>query len=394
MDKSASAFLASLTQRSQTLVRSWYWDAVLVPFAITRLIYLLIAWFATYYVAFDHLYVERGFFLTPYRLLDIWCRWDSLNYFSIITGGYVPSANLVRLPSNVAFFPLYPYLVKSIGWILPHTPLSLYVAFGLLISNLSFLVGAGLLYKLVADRIGDETMARRTLLLLFAFPTSFIFSCFYTESLFFMLSLASLTLALSHKWFWACAAAGLLSATRPPGILIGIPLLWIYLDTCGWSLGKLRPSLAWTAIIPVPIVLHFISLYPQTGSWWAPLLAQQAWGRGTNLLANLAKIFQSTGQQTAQIDAIAAGLFLGIALIGVWRQSARYLAVYGLLQTLLPITTGTTYSFARLAVTVFPAFIILARLLKRRSVEWAVLAVFFAFQAVYFLGWVNYYWID
>jgi hypothetical protein len=396
MRKSIPLSFSPAAQQIQTLLHSWYLDAVLIPFGATRLIYLLIAWFAKYYLAFDHYYVARGYFLTPYPLLDIWCRWDSAHYFSIITQGYTPSADLTKISSNVAFFPLYPYLAKSISWVLPslHVPLSLYIAVGLLISNVSFLIAAGLLYRLIVRHVADEAVARHTLLLVFAFPTSFIFSCFYTESLFLVLALASLTLALEHRWLWACLAAGLLSVTRFQGILIAVPLVWIYLQSIQWNLRRLRPDFLSMALIPLPVGLYFLSLYPLTGSLWSPLLAEQAWGRNGNLLTNLIGVFQPGGIMVNQVDAVVAALFVGITLWGVWKLTPRYLGVYALLLTVVPISSGLIGSFTRYAVVVFPAFISLAMLLKRRSLEMSVLALFMALQAVYFLGWVNYYWID
>jgi hypothetical protein len=396
MARSFQQTTSPVVQHAKALLQPWVWESVLVPFAASRIIYLMVAWFASYYPTSGGTDLALGYNFTQHPLLDMWFRWDSVHYFSIVLNGYTPSADLARIYSNVAFFPLYPYLVKSIGWILPwvHIPNHLYLLIGLLISNASFLVAAGLLYKLVAEYVADETVARCTLLLVFAFPTSFFFSSFYPESLSLMLALAAVLLALKEKWLLACIAAGLAGVTRPQGILIAIPLAWIYLQSIGWDLRKVRPNLAWFALIPAPLALHFVSLYPSTGSLWAPILAEQAWGRGGDLLARMAAAFQPGAIRPFMVDYIAAAVFLGLALATAWKRLPGYLSAYLLIMILLPLATGKADSFMRFAVTIFPLFILLARLLQRRALEMSVLALFIAFQATYFLGWINFFWID
>jgi Gpi18-like mannosyltransferase len=63
----------------------------------------------------------------------------------------------------------------------------------------------------------DQKIAHLTILLLFIFPTSFFFSCFYTESLFLVLSVASYTLAYKHKWTLAGIATALLTLDPSAG---------------------------------------------------------------------------------------------------------------------------------------------------------------------------------
>ena len=64
-------------------------------------------------------YSSRGWMLSPHFLIDIWTRWDSKWYLSIAENGYTPAADLSSTISNVAFFPLYPYLIKFFNLLLP-----------------------------------------------------------------------------------------------------------------------------------------------------------------------------------------------------------------------------------------------------------------------------------
>ena len=387
----------SFTQ-AKTALQAWYWDVVLLPFLMTRLAWVLVAWFSQYYLPDPSFarYSQRGWYLSPNFLIDIWSRWDARWYLSIVTNGYVAHSSLTQYLSNLAFFPLYPYLVKPVGWIFPHAQSSqgIYLLYGILLSNLFFLAAAGLLYKLAVNLLADETTARYTLLLLFVFPTSFYFSCFYSESLFLFLALASLTAALHQKWWLAGLLGALCTLTRSPGILMIIPLLWLYMNSRQWQLRSLRGDVLWFLLMPASLALFFLSLYSKTGSYWAPLLAQQAWGRGGDLGKNILEIIQSPALNPRQLDAVFWIVFLLITLVGMWKLPSRLYGVYALAQLALPIASGTFFSASRLIVVIFPVFIMLAQLLRSRQ-SWLkiVLALLFTLQIVYFLGWVNYYWI-
>ncbi len=391
-------FVKSITARAQSLAQAWYLDAVLVPFITTRLVWIMIAWFSRYFMGDPAYakYIERGWYLSPHYWLDIWSRWDGKWYLSIISNGYVTNRDITYYLSNLPFFPLYPYLVKTIGLIFPDPAHNqgAYLLYGLVLSNLFFLIAAGLLYKLVVDWIGDDTLARRTLLLLFAFPTSFIFSCFYPESLFLLLSVAAYSFALKRRWLLASLAGGLLAITRPQGVLIAVPLVWLYLSSRQWKLREIRLDSAWLGLIPVSIGLHLFALYQKTGFLFAPIVAQKAWERDGNLLSDTLTILQSPEMKTRQIDLLIWIVFLAVTLIAMWRLPSRSYGVYALLQIFLPVSSGSVFSFGRFALVIFPTFIMLARLLSRRSLAWMVTAIFFALQVIYFLGWVNYYWID
>jgi len=391
------SFIRLSFNQFKTTLHDWYWEVVLLPFFMTRLAWLLVAYFAQYFLPAKSFikYSQRGWFLSPNFLIDIWSRWDAKWYLSIVIHGYVAPSDITRYLSNLAFFPLYPYLVKSIGLIFPKAQSSqgIYLLYGIILSNLFFLAAAGLLYKLVVNWISDEKIARFTLLLLFVFPTSFYFSCFYTESLFLFLALASLTAGLNQKWWLASSLGALCTLTRAPGILIIIPIFWLYMNYHKWRISQIRVDVLWFLLMPVSLSLFFLSFYSKTGSFWAPLLAQVAWGRGGNLMKNILELIQSPGLNPYQLDAIFWVIFLIVTLVGMWKLPSRMYGVYSLVQLALPISTGTFFSAARLIVVIFPVFIMLAQLLRNQSFRQVVVGLFFTLQIIYFLGWVNYYWI-
>ncbi|MDZ4158351.1 MAG: mannosyltransferase family protein, partial [Anaerolineaceae bacterium] len=334
----------------------------------------------------------------PHFLIDLWSRWDARWYLSIIEKGYTVPPDLTTQISNVAFFPLYPYLIKGIAWFLPDAwaaKASVQLLIGILLSNLCFLAAAGLLYQLISEWTGKEKTASLTLKLLFIFPTSFYFSCFYTESLFLFLSAACFMAAWKRKWWAAGLFGGLLALTRPQGVFIAVPMVWLYMESRQWKVRAIRSDLAWLVGIPAAVAVHFVSLFPLSGSYWAPLLAQRSWRQeGTNLINDIGFIISTPAADVFKLDAFFWVVFFFLAVIAIWRLPSPALAIYTILLLMLPISMGAFTSVSRYLVVCFPVFIVAADMLRNRSfLEKLVTTLLFTIQSLYFLGWVNYYWI-
>jgi hypothetical protein len=383
--------------RVKAAIPSWLVPAVLIPFTITRLVWLFIAWFSAYYLPNPTYlkYVQQGWFLSPHFWVDIWSRWDAKWYLSIIEEGYHAPAALTQQINNTAFYPFYPYLIKALSFLIPSAWLSrsVYLVIGILLSNLAFLLASVLLYRFVMTWTSDETRARHTLEYLFAFPTSFIFSCFYTESTYFLLSIGSVIAASKHKWLIASLLGSCLAVTRPQGFLILIPLLWYVMAAFQWKVKALRLNIAWFGLIPAIVALHFWRLYFITGNFWAPILSMAAWGRGGSLLQDIQQMLVVPNADVFKIEALIWLMFFIITLWGVKRLPSPGLSIYTLAMLLMPVSTGSVTSVARYLLVIFPLFILLSDLIKSPFLRKLVLSISFSIQVMYFLGWVNYYWI-
>ena len=97
----------------------------------------------------------------------------------------------------MAFFPLYPLLIRFVGALAGNH----FIA-GLLISNACFFFGLLFLYKLLEHEY-DRSVARRAIFYVSIFPTAVFFSAVYTESLFFMLTVASFYYMRERRWWLA-----------------------------------------------------------------------------------------------------------------------------------------------------------------------------------------------
>ena len=377
---------------------NWFWNVILFPFLVTRAIWILVAYFAynNYLPNPSYIsYFKRGYFLTRIFPLDIFTRWDSKWYLSIIKTGYQASTNLRTTYSNFAFFPLYPYLVKSIGWLGVALPDGFYIFIGLLLSNLFFLISAVLLYRLTISSLGfDEDTARRTLTLLIVFPVSFFFSAFYPESLFLFLTLLGFTFALEEKWAWTGISAALLIVTKPTGIVPVFVLAWLYMEKKNWKLQNIRPSILWFLLAPIALLLHFYDLYLVSGHPLAFLDAMIAWGGiQPSAYLNPFQNLRGSGLDVFKIDLILTIMFFICSLYILWKWQIKAYGIFAVLMILLALSTGLLVSISRYLLVSFPIFIFLGNKLKRS--EWfdMATAVFFALQVIYFAGWVNYYWI-
>jgi hypothetical protein len=376
----------------------WFLNIILFPFLVSRAIWELVAYFAAGNFLPNSsyaLYFKRGYFLTRVFPLDIFTRWDSRWYFSIIKAGYQAPADLSSTYSNLAFFPLYPYLVKSVGWFGIQLPDGYYVFFGLLLSNLFFLAAAALLYRLIIRSLGfEESSATRALLLLFVFPSSFFFSTFYPESLFLFLTLAGFTFAWEEEWLATGICAALVTLTKPTGVIVLIALIWLYMEKRHWRVQDIRPSIAWFLLAPAVLLLHFYYLYLKSGHLFAFFDAMTAWGGiQLSMFSNPLQNLSSPSLDVFKIDLILTVLFVLSGLFLLWKWPVKAFGVFALLMCLVPLSSGLLVSISRYLVVAFPVFILLGEKIKRREGLDILLAVWFALQIIYFAGWVNYYWI-
>ena len=175
-------------------------------FFLSRLLVLAVA-------ALSHLAVGQG----PYKInAQTWVErftcWDSGWYLAIAADGYQYNPNG---SSSVAFYPLYPLLLRAAGYL----GLDMRLA-GFAISHAALLAACLLLWKLAVLETRSEDAAERAVLFLLFCPGAVWFGMIYTESLFLLTLLGCLLCARRDQWV-ASGLWGLASAlTRTPGLLL------------------------------------------------------------------------------------------------------------------------------------------------------------------------------
>ncbi|MGB9181216.1 MAG: hypothetical protein WCB68_18440 [Pyrinomonadaceae bacterium] len=378
--------------------RQWIWTDVIGPMVAIRLALLLVGWLSQTILPNPNYptqeAIARGWHFSQSRLLDMWARWDAGWYLSIVQAGYFTNGDIQATQSNIAFFPLYPYLIKLFVLLLPErlrTPERILII-ALVISNLLLIAALILLHKLIAD-FSDRALAQRTILYLLLFPTGFILFCFYTESAFLFLSVAAFYAASKKSWGLACLFGSLLSLTRPLGVLIIIPLIWMYLESVEWKPLKIQKSVLWFSLIPLGLLFFLLYAHHLTGDYLAPIHAQKAWQK--TFAMPWTTLFHSVGGdlQITHVEQILTILFIALGILSLFKLPSMSYGIYSLLLILPPLTSGTLISTSRYYVVVFPAFIVMALLGKRAILDNLFKLVFFALQILFIIAWTRFYWV-
>ncbi|MER5340320.1 glycosyltransferase family 39 protein [Streptomyces mirabilis] len=150
-------------------------------------------------------------------------RWDALWYTRVADLGY---GYEVRLPngdvhSNLAFFPLLPWLERLVSAL---SPLS-YADAGLLVSTLASLAAAWGIFA-VADHVYGPRVGVCAVLVWAVLPVGIVQSMAYSESLFTALAAWSLYAVLTGRWVTAGLLAAFAGLTRPVGAAV-VAALWV-----------------------------------------------------------------------------------------------------------------------------------------------------------------------
>lgn len=296
-------------------------------------------------------------------ILDVLTSWDGIWYLRIVRRGYpeyVPSGITYDDPeARVAFFPMYPWLVRAVDRILPggDTFAALFVN---LILGAVFIVLVGLLAR---HWFGDRA-ARPAMVVMAFFPGSFVLSFAYSEALLLTLAAACL-LAVSHeRWLWAGVFAAVGTATRPNGIAL-------VAATFVAAVIVVRRSRRWSALVaPLLAPIGFLAY-----QWWIDRHAGEsrvwfrvqgeAWKEGASFgltaIRNTLEAF--TKPLTSPTDLITAVAFLTtIAVVWIaWRVRLPLpAAAYSAVIVALMLLPATVTARPRFLFTAFPLFIAVA----------------------------------
>ncbi|MFG2130808.1 hypothetical protein ACGFNV_23740 [Streptomyces sp. NPDC048751] len=148
--------------------------------------------------------------------------WDSLWYLGIAAHGYGHTLTFGPgiVHSDLAFFPLYPALVRAVAEL---GPLKGGTA-GLLVSWTAAAVAAWGIHALGAALHG-RAVATALVLLWALLPHSVVLSMAYTEPVLTAFAAWSLYAVLNRNWLWAGTLAALAGLARPNGVAVAAAVL-------------------------------------------------------------------------------------------------------------------------------------------------------------------------
>jgi hypothetical protein len=337
---------------------------------------------------------------SPLRLLS--ARWDSLWYTRVAELGY---GYEVRLPdgdvhSNLAFFPLLPWLERAVAAV---SPLS-YAQAGLVVSTVASLAAAWGIFA-VADHVYGPRAGVCAVLLWAVLPVGIVQSMAYSESLFTALAAWSLFAVLTGRWLTAGLLASLAGLTRPVGAAV-VAAVWVTAVTSFVrerstpavdGASRWRRALA-VLLAPLGAAGYVLWVGHRTGGGPLGYLDVQAgWRNGFDGGYAFARF--TAGKFTSFPSALAGlGLVVGVVLLGrlyvvcVKQRQPLPLLVYAGTVTLLALCASSYFgSKPRLLLPAFPLLLplalALAKLRTRRS-AWVLGSVAVG-SAVYGAFWLN-----
>ena len=351
------------------------WGDVITPFAITRLALLLVGWLGvrllpltvTFPSAWEigpdgnkHAVVNR-ISPTSHPWVNMLSRWDAGWYVEIARDQYRYEPGS---PSNAAFFPLYPLLIRAIHALLFLPPNEYWwLVTAIALSNIALLIGLTYFRALLAMDF-DEEITSRAITYLLIFPTTFFFSGVYSESLFLTLTLGAFYYARNNRWLLACIFAALGTLTRSQGIILALPLLIEYFRERNFSLRKVGWDVAAFALIPAALFAFALFLKLKFGSWTVMFDLQNTWGRHLMwpwhpLAWFLRHAPPLSPEHHDKLDFCFLLLLLGAAIAGLRRLRVSY-SVYIWTAVVFFSCWGVLGSIPRFDLVIFPLFIVLA----------------------------------
>ena len=337
---------------------------------------------------------------SAYTLLT--ARWDALWYTRVAELGY---GYEVRLPngdvhSNLAFFPLLPWLERLVAAV---TPLS-YADAGFLVSLLASLAAAWGIFA-VADHVYGRRAGVCAVLLWAVLPVGIVQSMAYSESLFTALAAWSLYAVLTGRWLTAGGLALLAGLTRPVGLAV-VAAVWaagiasFVRERGAAPADRARDSRRALGMLLAPLGAAGYVLWVGHRTGKGPLGyldVQAGWRNGFDggyaFARFVADKFTSIPSALAGLALIAGvGLVVWLYMVCVRQRQPLALLVYAGIVTALALCASSYFgSKPRLLLPAFPLLLppalALARLRKRRSA--AVLALVAGASALYGAFWLN-----
>lgn len=335
--------------------------------------------FIPYRAGYD--YTNLWKFTKPYAPVDSfllypWANFDGVHYLSIAAQGY---------NHDEGFFPLFPIVIRAIATLFGGgEPFSAsYFFAGIAIANVAFFGSLFFLHKLL--RIDyKETVAKKSILFLLLFPTSFFFASIYSESIFLFLALATFYFARKKRWLWAGIFGMLLTGTRIVGISI-LPALAIELYLQEKKL--LTRNVFFLLLIPLGLVSYmyynvvtfgyafaFLEAHTKLGTNRSDVIVlfPQTIVRYINILTTLPS---SQFEWRIALLELYVFFFASALLFAAWKKKVRIsYVVFAVVSFLIPISSGTFSGLPRYVLVLFPMFIALA-LVKSRIVHIAYITL-------------------
>ncbi|MDP9225819.1 MAG: hypothetical protein M3P18_18660 [Actinomycetota bacterium] len=331
------------------------WRQAIAATLATRALFFTIAYAAQWLLAGTTGPSHAGVFA-------IWNRYDATQLIGVARFGYTSP---LTDPHASVYFPLYPLLIRAL--IAVHvSPL----AAGLAISTVASCVAFFFLFKLAAERLGEDA-ASKAILYLALFPTAVFLVAPYVESLFLAGATGAFFYARRGRWGPAGIAVAVATASRAVGVFLVLGLIAEFIRQRDLSRRRIVIATGALAAGSLPVIayvgylwhLHGTPLYflhDEAAGWErhfvGPLISLK------NTLSMLEVRQYPTGWIMTIWGELAAAV-AGLALLAwtIAKKEWGYAVYVG--ATLAVVLSSTWYySLPRLLLALFPLPIMIAEL--------------------------------
>jgi len=306
-----------------------------------------------------------------------------------------------------AFFPLYPLLIRALNPIFSNELIT-----GLIISNISFLIGLWVLTKYL-KLISTDFNQFQLILTILVFPTSFFFGAVYTEGLFFLLFVLTLYFLKKQRYWLTGLFAILSSMTRFIGVFLVMPIILSQISKRKSQNYALNLKSILLILSPIfGLAIYCFYLWQTTGDPLMFLTSQPVFGanRSTSIILlpqvvwRYLKIFFTAAHDFQYyISVFEFIVFISVFVILIldlfkhleiknWKLIRNLkleirnfdmlaLNLFSFANLILPTLTGTFSSIPRYALFSLSFFIYLAKV-KNRWIKTGIIIIFFILHIV------------
>lgn len=298
-----------------------------------------------------------------YGWLELWNRWDALNYQKLAVQGYSAVGDM---RPTMVFYPLFPWAIRLLAVVVND-----YLVSAFLVSTLASIAAAILLYRLVQLDFSRAT-ASLAVWFLFIFPTSYFLHIGYTESLFLMLVLGCVLAARTGRWPLAGVLGALACLTRVTGLVL-IPALMIEAGQQFWTTRRWQWQWLSVAMLPMGFGGYLLLNHQVAGDPFAfmPIMKELyhkslawPWIGVRDAIANL-----NRAPSQAQIVGMQECVFITLGFVCTIASWIKLRPIYSVWMTgnwLLFTSVSFIVSVPRYTITMFPIFFLFAMLATRR----------------------------
>ncbi|MEN6594098.1 MAG: hypothetical protein ABFC31_03985 [Clostridiaceae bacterium] len=380
--------------------------AMLHPF-LQLVLYLLLFRAFVFVLAYLIQLLQSGYTGGLLESFNLWNQLgtDSQHYLTIARDGYVNTGDDRLL---IVFLPLYPILVR-----LFHYLFGSYLASGLFVSNVCWVLAAYMLYELAlldTDRKG----ALRVLKYLCILPASFLFASPLSDSLFLLLSLLCVYCVRKNLYPVAGVVGFFASFTRMPGVLLFAPACFelvgkiirerrAHLRDARWKRRMIGSALS-LLLIPCGLLVYLYVNYSVTGNALTFLSVQsEHWHQQLGwFFSSTATIANSATTTFASNARMVWGLWipnliylfaaLGIVIAAQQKLRASNVAYF---IAYYAVCMGATWllSAPRYLTAAYPLALALGALTEKKWVDRLVTGVCIALFVLYLFAFVNQWYV-